>query len=662
MPRPAPAAPPPPPHRRALPLAAVAVAAAGLFAWWGVWQHGFVFDDHPAIRDHEALLRGDWWQAAFGPRHQPLANRPFACWTLAVDFAVFGPGPFGPHLGNLVLHLADALLLLAVVRRTLLAPNFGGRFDSAGAARLATAVALLWVVHPLATDAVAYATQRSTLLYGGALLASLYGTLRAHGSPRPAAWRALAVGAMALGMASKEDLLLGPVLVVLFERAFLLPDWRALRARRGFHLALAATWLVLAACVAGGPSNPTVGYATTPRVSALEWLLTQAPVVAHYARLSLWPHPLRGAYDWDYVRTLGPAVLPGLVVLALLAAAALAWQRARWQWFGWLGALFFLLLAPTSTVLPIVTEVVAERRAYLPMLFVVVPAVAGLHHVLRGRAAFGLVVAAAAVGLALATRAHAPVYAGEPAFWADAFAKRDPASRSHLAAQILSNHGSMLFNGGRVQEALPLFDQAMACEAPTPDERVHWAVSLQFRGRHDEAIAELERLAAAHPTLHQAHGSLGTCLLQAVAAGGEPRPDDPRLPRAEAALRRALELEPNRVAFWNSLGVVHKYRGQWGLAEAAFARAIALSTERFEPYRNRAEALARLGRAAEIQPMFDRLLAARPRDAALRLQLAHLARAQSDLPRARALLQEVLRLEPGNPQAAALLRDLGAGR
>ena len=135
---------------------ALLIMAAGLFAWWGCWRGQYLFDDHPAIVDNEALQAGNAWAAAFGSKHQPLASRPLACLSLVLDFAVFGPGPFGPHLTNLLLHLGNALLLWRVLRAALAARNLRERVAGPG---LASAIVLLWVCHPLATDAVAYATQ-----------------------------------------------------------------------------------------------------------------------------------------------------------------------------------------------------------------------------------------------------------------------------------------------------------------------------------------------------------------------------------------------------------------------------------------------------------------------------------------------------------------------
>ena len=146
-----------------------------------------------------------------------------------------------------------------------------------------------------------------------------------------------------------------------------------------------------------------------------------------------------------------------------------------------------------------------------------------------------------------------------------------------------------------------------------------------------------------------------------MAADEQPQgPQDPRWQRAEQAVRSALAIEPQRNAFWNTLGVALQRQERWAEAEVAYRRATELSLERTEPFFSRAQALQRLGRSSEVGPMFERLLAARPRDVGLRLQLVNLSVQSNDLPAAAGLLRQVLAIEPTHAQAVAALAEIEA--
>jgi tetratricopeptide (TPR) repeat protein len=645
------------PDQRRWPLFAANawVVLLGLLAWWGVWNGQYVFDDLPAIAGSEELLAGDWWGAAFSEDHHPLANRLLSCWTLAMDMRLFGPGPFGPHLTNLLLHLTNGLLVFAVVREALTAPNLAGRFAPARAMRLSLVVTTVWVVHPLAGDAIAYATQRSTLLTSAFLLVAMWSTLRAAGSPRSPLWRTIGVFAVACAMASKEDSVVIPLLLVAWERAVVVPTWAALRTRSGYLLALAATWFVLAFCMALGPSNPTVGYHTVPPATAWQWLMTQSGVLVHYLRLVIVPYPLRGAYDWGVITSLGKAVLPGLVILTLVGLTIRL--LATRPWWGFPGALFFLMLAPTSSVMPIITETVAERRMYLPMLTVLVPLVLLVEHLLRAKSARRvgpLLVLAAAIGLGLLSRQRVAAYADAPSFWADAYGKRDPDERGFLAAQILSTHASVLHELGQVEEALALLETLPTFELITGIERGQYALVLQHKGKHAEAVALLRQLASDVPRNGSVVGRFGTAIVAHWNADKGP-PDDPRLTEAQQVLERAVQLYPEHAGFWQVLGFVRRTRGDLAGAAEAFRSGTEHTTTRVEPYFSLAELLPGLGRSAEVGALFDRLLAANPGDGQLRVTVGEFLLRQGRGELARPVLQEALRIDPGDARAAELL-------
>jgi thioredoxin-like negative regulator of GroEL len=139
-------------------------------------------------------------------------------------------------------------------------------------------------------------------------------------------------------------------------------------------------------------------------------------------------------------------------------------------------------------------------------------------------------------------------------------------------------------------------------------------------------------------------------------------PADARLVEAEAALRRGTEafLPPRNLIYWNSLGYVMRTQGRLEEALDAYTRVTQGSPADVVPWMQRVQVLERLGRAAEIPATIAPLLAARPGDAALRLDLAGQAVARGDRDHGAALLREVLQLQPGNTQAATMLRDLQA--
>ncbi|MGE3173288.1 MAG: hypothetical protein AB7O97_11740 [Planctomycetota bacterium] len=628
----------------------LAVAAA---AWLPLSRCQFVFDDMPSIAENAALRGGRWLQAAYGEQHTPLANRPLTCLLLSAEFALFGDRATPFRVVSVMLHWLVAGLLFLVVRGALqlrAEPRAGW---------VALALAALWAAHPLAADAVAYATQQSTLLLAACLCGALLALLRAAAHPdRRGPWHA-AVACTAAGMLAKEDMVVAPLVLLLFDRALLAGSWRALAPRRGLHVRLFACWLVLLASVLAGPHNPTVGYDTRPRATAAEWLQTQAGVVVHYARLALWPTDQRTCYDTPILREFGPAMLPGAIVLGLLALA-IAWSVRR-PWRGWPGLAAFLLLAPTSTILPIVTEVATERRAYLPMLALLLPVVLGAARLLRGRGRLAAALAAiAVVALTALARDRLAAYAGPLPFWRDAHEKNALTNRSFQAGTILGNYGLVLRHAGDTALADELFERAMQCAVVLPVDRVHRAVTLAERGELDEAEALLRRALGDDPTLADGHGNLATVLLERAArrGGGAPAAGDPLLAEALRHADEATRLEPRRVAFANTRAFALGLLGRGDEAVAEYRRAIAAAPGELRTYVHLARLLRDLGRGAEVQALWNALFATRPDDPGLRTDLAGLMLELGDLGAAEWLLGDAVRLRPEDAALRARLEDV----
>ena len=270
-------------------------------------------------------------------------------------------------------------------------PYFIGRFESS-ASWLALAVSLIWAVHPLQTEAVIYATQRTELLMAFFYLATLDCSLRywsylplppgegqgegapiAHRTVFCSIWLTLAVIACLAGMASKEVMVSAPVMVLLFDRTFITGSLaKAIRASWPLYIGLASTWLLLLALNIGAPRGDTAGFQGGQ--SLISSWLTQCQVLLMYFKLVVWPAPLLIHYLLPYSESFGQVWMYAVPVLLLgIATLVLLWWNRP---IGYLGTWVFAILAPT-TVVPILTEVAAERRMYLPLAAIVVLFVVG---------------------------------------------------------------------------------------------------------------------------------------------------------------------------------------------------------------------------------------------------------------------------------------------
>jgi hypothetical protein len=299
------------------------IIGAGGLVYLNSFSVPLIFDDHAAIRDNPAI-RQLWplHKTVWSPPQTTAAGRPVLSLSLALNYAISGLEVWSYHAFNLAVHIAAALALFGIVWRTLERGPLGERFGKR-APRIALAVALIWVVHPLQTASVTYIIHRAESLMGLFYLLTLYCAIRGFQSARAKNWYAMAIISCALGMGTKEVMVSAPVIVLLYDRTFVSGAFgEALRKRAGLYAGLAATWLLLAALVAQGVRTESVGFGHD--VTALQYAMTQSKVILHYLRLAVWPHPLVLDYYWPVAKTFGEVMLPLAAVVGLLTATAWA--------------------------------------------------------------------------------------------------------------------------------------------------------------------------------------------------------------------------------------------------------------------------------------------------------------------------------------------------
>lgn len=582
---------------------ALAVVAAYLTSFRGAW----VFDDlhaiveNPTIRD---LGRLDRVLSAPGVEGGTIGGRPVVNLTLALNYAISGLQPGSYHAVNLLIHVLAALTLFGLVRRTLLRlPRF-----AASALPLALAIAGLWALHPLQTESVTYIVQRAESLMGLCFLLTLYCFVRSTDSPRPRGWQAAAFAACLAGMGCKEVMVAAPLLVLLHDRTFVAGSWRAAWRQRGrFHAALAGTWLLLAALVAGTAGRGgTAGFATG--ISGWNYALTQCTAVIRYLRLTLWPDPLVFDYGTPLARSLAEVAPEALLLLLLLGATA--WALARKPAPGFAGAWFFLILAPSSSVVPVATQTMAEHRMYLPLAGALALLVLGVHAA-AGRRAGPAWLALALVAGGLTARRNL-AYQSETALWADTVAHRPENPRAH------ANLGIALAEAGRLPEAAARLEEAWRLQPDNAATRLNLCEVLTRLDRAAEAVPHGEAAVRLEPASAAARINLAGALARLGRT-------DEAIARYEEALRRepgSPEVPGRLAALHHALGNAAAQRGDFGEAIARYRRALAVAPGHLPARNNLANALLVSGRVDEAITIYRELLRLKPGDARVEENLA----------------------------------------
>jgi len=603
---------------RAILYCAAAVCLGGL-VYMNALGNPFVYDDHIHVVGNAALRGpGGLMGLMVSDRFRPLVNL-----TYAIDHRFWGLNPLGYHLTSLAIHcvnvgllffLAVALLGDAGRGRT---PRHGVDLFSPGRRRIlaAFAVSATFAVHPLFTEGVGYISGRAEILCATFFLLGFICLRRAMRTAAAAGangrlWLFLGLGAVLLGVGAKEHGAMLPLVLLIYDRLILSrseDDPAAARSRlRRLHLPLVG--LVLLAAVGRAVVLLWFEYDDLPRPVAQN-LLMQFSVIWRYFFLLVLPvgqsvvHQVRPVTSVaDPVALASGAALAAVLILtlALRRQAPLAALGVLW---------FFLLLAPSSSLIPLL-EPMAEHRVYLASAGLLIALGLGyeqllsrLDHSSPGLALLprvGLLILVAV--LTTATVARNRVWATPIALWADAAAKAPGVWAPHYA----------------------LGD------------------AHKKQGRCDLAVNAYRAAIKVLPGEPRAHLNLGICLAFLRDDKG-----------AERVFRTVLSLDAENIRARNNLGQLALRKKAWEEAEEHFKQVLQKDPRNVK-------AMASLGVAAKMNK--DRDAASRflksaleldPTNTFAMLHLAHLYETAFAAPdRALRLYQAVVKLDPKTPGAA----------
>jgi tetratricopeptide (TPR) repeat protein len=620
-------------------------------------KNGFVnWDDPRAIVDNPYLteLTGEnlrWMFTTFhmGP-YQPLS------WlSLALDHALWGGfDPFGFHLTSILLHTVTAGLFCLLALRL-----FSLGVNSTDASQIAVAVAaaaaaLLWSVHPLRVESVAWATERRDVLSGLLVAATLLVWLeavapRAETAPRTIRRRTYcAVILAAAAILAKATAVTIPLLLLLL-------DWYPLRrtARTtGTGAAPAPVWpLVLekvpffvlsglggVVAVIGQRSAGTM-YAA----EAIDWtqrLLIMVRAVAFYPIKTFWPTGLAPIYELPHggLTVDFAFVTSALFLVAVSAAALMAARRLPAVAVAW--AAYLVMVLPVSGLLQSGPQWAADRYTYLSCAPLAVLAAAVLTTDRARRAGRAVAAAAGVVVLVLAllTQQQIGIWRDSISLWTATIERRPEASIAY------SNRGQLWVERGDWARAEADLTHAVRL-FPTYSDALHNLAWVHGRRGNWPASEEMARRAlGVTPDSVQAWLHLG----EALARQG-------RIGEAAAAHERALELDPDNTRAWLRLGSLFQALGRLDAMIEAAERAVALSPDLVLGHLFHASALQAAGREDEALAAVRRAIVIDPSAIEPRLVECEILLAQGRIEAARAGLEAVIRRDPSNQRARDLL-------
>jgi tetratricopeptide (TPR) repeat protein len=644
-------------------LAPIILVVTTIVAFLPTLENGFVnFDDVENFLNNRSY-RG------LGPAHLRWmfitwnlgGLIPLTWMTLGLDYVVWGMDPAGYHLTSLALHVLGSLVFYFVLIRLLEAAQRSPEPDGAGLRLGALFGALLFAVHPLRVESVAWVTERRDVLSGLFFLLSILAYLRAWdtraGERLGRKWYLLSLGMFLCALLSKAMAVTLPLVLLLLDvyplrrLRLLSAGWLKPMARN--ILVEKAPFMVLSlACsaitVVAGRRND--GLASLDKLGLLDRISLAAHSAAFYLWKTIAPVNLAIMYELPerIDRTTWPFLLSWVVVISITAVCLVFRRRLAALPAVWVA--YLATLAPVSGLVQAGWQMAADRYTYLPCLGWAALGGAGLFLTLRrasgpeggstrARSVIIWTAALMVIGLAALTWKQVGVWRDTETLWTHALAA-SPSGRAH------ENLGTLLEERGQVAGAAGHFEQLVRIRPRYGPGHLYLGAARAAQGRLPEAISHYNEAARLMPDSAVPHYNMGLALVA-----------QNRTAEAVERYREAVKLVPTYVDAHNNLGLALAQQGRLEEAVQHFREALKLRPEAAGTHSNLGVVLARQGRAADALQQLGEAVQIDPGNAGYRNNLGAMLASIGRFDEAMAQFREALTLDPGLREAQVNLDD-----
>ncbi|MEP7015722.1 MAG: tetratricopeptide repeat protein [Verrucomicrobiota bacterium] len=563
------------------------IIAITMAAYFPALNAGFIWDDDRYVTNNPLLTAPDGLRRIWFSLDSPSQYFPLTYTSFRVERALFGLRPFGYHLTNLLLHIANALLLWRLLARL----KVPGAWLAAG----------VFAVHPVQVESVAWITERKNLLMGFFFLLTLLAWVAFLGQQTRHRWRSYTLALVFYGLAlfSKATACTLPaalVLIVWLQKKSI-DRLRLIQISPFVLMGLLMGWLV------------TWWERYHQRTQGAEFaigLQERLSIASHavwfYAGKLFWPSKLTFSYPrWDIDPT-NPLSYGWLVGLIGLFAAIFFARRIVGRGPEVAVAFFIATLSPLLGFVMLYTfrySFVADHYQYLASIGLIALVAAAFSKVAsKYRGGWHLEIASAALLFFLLgglTWRQTKIYRNIETLWVDTLAKNPDSWLAH------NNLGAEFLRKRQLNDAMIHFEKSLTIKPDNAEAQNNLGNVLVQKGQTDDAVSHYRKALEVKPDYASAHNNLGNVFLRR----GE-------LDEAIAYYVKALELKPDLAEAHNNLGFAYREKGNFEKAIPHYQKAVALKADYAEAHFNLAEALLHLGRRDEARAQLTEALRINP--------------------------------------------------